>query len=479
MNPSLEKFNKLPRNIREKFSSAEVLAVIEKLEKESGVRLVMNLIKFLVGDLSERGLRDYLSSRGVADRKLEEIVSQFLILFREFKSFSRQPQEKKIDFSFDIEDEKDVARYRDLTTTAAPTNDFTFLADKIIGDFNFSAKDSEVLRKRLQTIILARLRGVRDDLETSENITKNIKIGGLGFSPDEANRLLKLIKDSDQGNQVSRSGYQPEKNYFTSVKKPMSLSRSTGAPITLQQKINQEQKKQAPIPTASVPVAPIKDDNLLNKIQGMITERRRPAITPPSPKSQPTKFPIIKEESGLPTVYFPDDAELMVRPKFEAEKIKPPKIKPRPFPVAHPAIRPTSTRSQELPPPKYSINQASRKPRLDDIRFAKKLFGPVEELEHLTLIDFRRLSPDPRVATEKIKEKIDLLEKDSYAQKIAGINAWHLSEVSSFYRLLGQKSLEAGQGIEQVVKDRTAAQKPTLTLAEFEAVMELNRQLRF
>jgi hypothetical protein len=103
----------------------------------------------------------------------------------------------------------------------------------------------------------------------------------------------------------------------------------------------------------------------------------------------------------------------------------------------------------------------------------------VEELENMTLIDFRRLAAGPKAATGKIKEKIGLLEKDGLEKKISGIAAWQKNEISRFYRLLGQASMTEGKSIETVIKERLISGRPTLSLDEFEAVMELNKQLRY
>ena len=236
-------------------------------------------------------------------------------------------------------------------------------------------------------------------------------------------------------------------------------------------------------------------------------------------------YPIIEEEDGLPVIRMPE--EMMVPPKVLPLQRPAREIQPVVSPKKEETIKnvvekklesnitikqynniATESAKQEeattktetvkhekffnLPPakpqpyiapaktlpPKPSMMSA-RRPSLDDVKFVRKLVGPVEELETMTIIDFRRISADPKLAAKKIKEKIILLEKELYTKRAEGIAAWHKSEVSRFYRLLGQASMAEGRSIEQIIAERQQAGKPTLTIDEFNAIMELNKELRY
>lgn len=121
---------------------------------------------------------------------------------------------------------------------------------------------------------------------------------------------------------------------------------------------------------------------------------------------------------------------------------------------------------------------APAKPVVSDVKFAHKLTGPVEELQSITVKDFRRLSRAPKEATLKIKDKIDLLENQSFEMRTQGIKAWHESESNRTYLEMLRRSLE-GVPILQVIAALQDENKPVLTREEFEAIMELNRDLRF
>ncbi|MEK7167664.1 MAG: hypothetical protein AAB791_01535, partial [Patescibacteria group bacterium] len=209
---------------------------------------------------------------------------------------------------------------------------------------------------------------------------------------------------------------------------------------------------------------------LVEQVVKTVQERKENTNLPNRP------LPIIKEENGLPVIQMPE--EMMVKPKMTdlrsvlGKPVSPlvkPEEKIQPLPKPFPKI-------SDLPKAKVELRS---KPSLDDVKFVKKLVGPIEELSGMTLIDFRRLGDKPMEAIIKVKEKINLLEKDSYKKRIEGIEAWHKSEVNRFYRLLGQTSLTEGKNVEELISERLQAQKPTLSLAEFDAVMELNRDLRY
>ena len=113
-----------------------------------------------------------------------------------------------------------------------------------------------------------------------------------------------------------------------------------------------------------------------------------------------------------------------------------------------------------------------------DVKFVPKLTGPVDELRSITVKDFRRLSRDPHEATLKLRDKIDLLAEQSFEVKTAGIKAWQDSEVNRLYLDMLRQSLE-GKPIMDVIAERESKSLPALAKPEFDAVMELNRKLRF
>ena len=107
------------------------------------------------------------------------------------------------------------------------------------------------------------------------------------------------------------------------------------------------------------------------------------------------------------------------------------------------------------------------------------LTGPVEELSAMTLQNFRRLASGPAEQAEKILAKIALLEKDSVTKKAQGIEAWRNSEVYRLYLDLGEESLKSAKNIAAIIKSRLDNNQETLSVEEFAAISDLNKNLRF
>ena len=107
------------------------------------------------------------------------------------------------------------------------------------------------------------------------------------------------------------------------------------------------------------------------------------------------------------------------------------------------------------------------------------MIGPIDELRTLTLVDFRRLSRDSQVAVDKIHSKVELLGEESFEKKTKGILAWRVSEVNQLYNALLNESIITGTHIKEILAARALRKETSLTMEEFQAIMNLNRQLRF
>lgn len=113
------------------------------------------------------------------------------------------------------------------------------------------------------------------------------------------------------------------------------------------------------------------------------------------------------------------------------------------------------------------------RPQMTDVTFTPKLVTPVDELQSLTLQDFRRLSKDPSVAIKKISDKLELLAQESLRKKSQGIEALKKSALYSNYSAIMSESVMKGISYNQVILD-----KKTLTEGEYQALMQLNKLLR-
>ncbi|HCU47477.1 TPA: hypothetical protein DIC39_00205 [Patescibacteria group bacterium] len=59
------------------------------------------------------------------------------------------------------------------------------------------------------------------------------------------------------------------------------------------------------------------------------------------------------------------------------------------------------------------------------------------------------------------------------------VRAWQASPVYQLYLTLGRESIEQAKSVDSIIATRQADGQETLTLAEFEAIADLNQKLRF
>ena len=107
------------------------------------------------------------------------------------------------------------------------------------------------------------------------------------------------------------------------------------------------------------------------------------------------------------------------------------------------------------------------------------MMGPIEELKSMNLEEFRRISSSPSEAIGKIMEKINLLGEESIQRKAEGMDAWKLSPLNQLYVEVGKKSFEESIPVDQVIQHMQNEEPGTMTQQEFEAITDLNRQIRF
>lgn len=118
------------------------------------------------------------------------------------------------------------------------------------------------------------------------------------------------------------------------------------------------------------------------------------------------------------------------------------------------------------------------KPAIADIKIDNKSVGPIDELSLINLATFRRISADPATASQRIIAIVRALGKQSLARKMAGITAWRKCPLYRQYLSIGQLSMETGKYIPEVIKDLMAKGTDVMTLLEFEAISDINKQIR-
>lgn len=193
-------------------------------------------------------------------------------------------------------------------------------------------------------------------------------------------------------------------------------------------------------------------------------------LGPQQPLKPPTLKPFVAPT--IPAISWQQPAG----PNLQPEPVSPTPLRVQPSAPVRFKARPSA------PPPLVPVRRFSRPRRtvVHDIKQpSSKLVGPVEELHRLDLTSFRRLGSDPTSVVQKVKQKIDLLGEDSLTKKAEGIKAWKQSPTNQLYLAIGARSLSEGKPIEAVIKDRERLGDVVVSTAEFQAIADLNKALRF
>jgi hypothetical protein len=370
------------------------------------------------------------------------------------------------------EDKEIAAVQKKMVQSAALTGNgglFENLVEKVAVDSGFTFKDDDT-RRRFKTIAELFFRDLRDELETKSKLTMSVTSGGMGMDDAAADRVLAGLKIKAL---EDRAGGVKEK---MDEKTRYVAERSR---IQLTQEDTEEKKEQEVLESRFV--------DLMKKAKKEVvsTEQKSPRIAEikiSTPVASSTTPPANAPAKIIPVVAVP-----LPGVTGESATIQVPK-KEMPLPPSNLPVAPLSAtppRAATSPPiasapPSVSATmvQQTEKPLMSDIKFTQKLMGPIEELRALTLVDFRRLSKDPREATLKLKDKMDILENQGFELKTQGMKAWHESEPNRLYLDLLRQSLE-GKQLDAVIAEKQTKGEATLTKPEFDAIMVLNRQLRF
>ncbi len=601
----LQKFNKLPADLRAKVSSPSVMATITELENKYRVDLAAVVMKVMIrsvklSDLSTFFITKFHLQAPVAAKLVVELKTRVLVVVADYLGLDAKPQ------AWDLE--------RNL--------------DSIIKKAEI-VLPSSVLRHRFQNILQIYIKGIRNKIDTRNTLAKNIKIGGLNLSNHEIEQVLEICDQqlsishqSDINHQSPNSNNRPSSNLTktgnisspqanisnsltsTSLSSPeynlkqalqerqtdnleisapkpqldlpplkpilklatqdtgmklesKSLKSSTPTPTsTLIPKINsQPNKQQHQIPKdsdqkimeATSPLQQNSSPNLkIFKDQhgvALAPLKSKTKSAPPVPESSTTplarsfkkpkfwsKFTLFKNNSK-------ENKKSLIESKEIATVSKSSPVKPSSTPKPPKSVSPTSspTKSEGSlsnkavfqapsppsssvspipptpPPPPPSISSglnkiiptdsitpnnsssvsskklsprpapipASARPVMQDIKSIPKVMGPIEELQYLNLLNFRRLGKDPQEITDKILAKIKLLEKDGYDKMVAGVLAWRQSPVNRLYLRLGREALNKDLSLQDYLNSLSKDHQKYLTYKEVLALVDLNSKLVF
>ncbi len=404
----------------------------------------------------------------------------------------------------------DLSKYPKSRVGKTKMNAETFasqLDEKL--ELNFS----EVLIKRCAYLLSAYWRKEKTKESTVTFFSRATTIGGLGLSPDLAQKLLAEIDGSRDmidivdSATVVNTGEEAVKEIEEQFAVPVvdddvsatdeSTPKAEGSEKAVSEGISHELTAELPIinaPTkpaatshiddawkgelkaaekkarqvASVdssmavgekaqtqpPVAAPTNDILDKRFAALTKDASAEHLEPILPEARVSLARSVKEEVAQQAQAIPE------------EKLVDAAIASRPEPV-----KPMFTVGSVVP-------QQTGKP-MTDIQPVKRLIGPIDELGGMTPVEFRRLSTVPADAAQKIEDILSTLESQSYEERVKGVKAWRQSPMNQLYIAMTTQALSQGVGLAEIATRRRSAGEESLSPAEIRAIAALNDRLRF
>ena len=372
---------------------------------------------------------------------------------------------------------------------------------------------TEKLKDRLKEIIILRLKDVRDTFETKSILTKEISLGGVALKEDEAEKIIEILEKKLKERQEEPKGKKEEKKERIEEKPSLEpLSRITEEVI---KKTDLSLDKEMKLRLRNIVGLRIKDirDSLetldvlckpkelgglgLDKEKGEMILREiekfiqrgieiRRAIEEEEEKEKKDLEEVLRkrEKETVEGETKEKEEKRGVEGRVEGKEVigaeekilKEKELKEEGTKEKNKRVAESKGGGEEIIFEKPRVVPSKK---VVDVKFKPKLIGPIEELRFLNLKDFRRISKDPKVVSERIKEKIQLLEEESYEKRVEGIKAFKESDLFSLYKEIGEEILKKGKSFQEIVREREERGLETLTEEEYRVIMELSRELRF
>jgi len=489
----LQKFSALSDDLKARVSSPTAVKVVEEIEKKYGVSLASFVMKIMVkeipaSDLPMQLALEYKIEKNIAEALAKELLEKVFVGLEEYLGIGRESgirnqelgtglsripvvpssqfpipnsQSPSSNFFFSAEDEEEINQLAKKVDGLAvnANSDLDEKIDQVLrqADIRFG---SQVLADRFKQIIKTYLKGIRGKVEVRSALTRSLEDGGLGFDQESADQILLIASGILSG----KPAVQIKAPIRIAVPEDQAKGLKTiGARdvdydlAALARRKIDENKKQC-IPNFG--------ERLRANIQKLDTAHELPAPAVSLPPLTPTVVSEAPAREKAEAIW----KQVALKRKKTVDGLAPINTSPQKLLPASPA----KTEVQERVP---TLNTS--RPRLEDVKTISRVMGPIEELKYLNLTNFRRLGKNGAASAAKILEKLKLLEDERYSKKLEGINAWRQSPTNKIYLIIGQASISQNKPIDVIIKERQANGLETLSTEEFEAVLGLNRQLRY
>ncbi len=406
---------------------------------------------------------------------------------------NQNPNDKSV-LMFHPDDDKEAEELaKNLPKDESKKYSLVKIVDKLIEKHSLHLTDEN--KKKFSSIIFDFFRHRKNAIIVREAMSENIFADGKVLSEETVNSLVSVIKAikhniEAEGGLVVEVENKPKAeplikdtaspdlaSDLSSAVADLSKQFVAGPVEELEQdlnnavddKLNEEVEVQGEIQNILSDFKPKKDH--------LIKKEEAPEIVLDEPKSLASQTPEVKANI-VPSVSAPEP-QVTERPA-QPVAVENMEIEPANLPKV---FRPKQDLSKkQVTDVKQKIEEAPAMSMEDMVAPPKKpinLTGPIEELQNFSLDNFRHLGNSPSEQGAKLLAKINLLEKDSVTKKAQGIEAWRNSPIYRQYLSLGSESLGQGKDVATVITDYQNQGQAILTIEEFSAISDLNKNLRF
>ncbi|OGF30600.1 hypothetical protein A2533_03830 [Candidatus Falkowbacteria bacterium RIFOXYD2_FULL_35_9] len=326
--------------------------------------------------------------------------------------------------------------------------------EAVVSELKISFTEEE-MKRRFFSVVGSRFREVRGDKEVKYMLMTDKTDGGMGLDERKADVVLAVIKKHASKFTDGNRNVLPQNNEKLVEKKQNVAVRKIE--VKKEEKKVPEMKKEellaihkSFIPNKKVIVAKpveIKPTTVVKPVE------EKPVVKPVENKGKEMLDRLIAGEKANVSAQNLILSHGQNSQQSQKQEIG---LKKEAIPSLQPLIQPAQIKEKE-------------------VKYKPQLVGPLEELRQMTLEDFRRLGRDANEMMEEVKEKIAVLQEDSWKKGVDGLKAWRESEVHKLYTEMGLQSILTNKSLDQIIVDRQVKNQPVLTLSEFDEVLGFNK----
>ncbi len=477
----MTKMGDLPRSIKDRVASLVELTLRAQVYDEGGLRAQLSKSMsdggFGLGETNVRTfisqIKEYVTLYAFSD--IPDVNSDAAApVFSEVKLTSSPPPStidpatipRDMLAAHEASEVDDAAAAAQTVASSTPSSQHQSLVEAVLAVDALHDR-SEEIQKRWRTIVEMRVGGARDATKTRAMLETPEANGGLGLSAAEATRLATMLEQT-------AGGFEKRGEEFSVMEKIASVQQAAAGIMAGPEATARETQKKL-------------NERFISMFgKGAVEEMRREThrelqtaeAAHPGEEARSHMAPIAMATAAA-TVQPAAKTELPPPPP-SAAPLQEPKYIPR-VPEKLKQLIDTESSAYSLSSLKQKSGPPSAPPqkKTSDIRPSTRLVGPMDELQTMSLVDFRRLSPDVSVRIQKIRSKIEVIGQDGPHEKIRAIAAFEQSDPVRVYRGLLKRSLIEGRTIDELSGELKKSGGEYLDADEIAALRQFLSQIRY